>query len=166
MNMVQAYFERTKNYSALRFIVEMSLISMPFKVLMGVFVSIIESLSETSLGGDTTGAIDRGDPLSLFIIAVVFTPILETFIGQWFPILIVKIFTKKVFHVITWSSLLFAMQHLHVGIGGLLYTFPIAITLAWSFWYYRSHSFSKAYWMTTAVHALHNAIAVSFYFTL
>jgi len=54
-------------------------------------------------------------------------------------------------------------QHLHVGLSGFIYTFPVAVLLSWSFLVYRLKSRWEAFWVTAAVYSLHNFIAFCLY---
>ena len=153
------YFENTKQYSTRRFILEMALIPFPLKLLLGVAYAL--------LGGEvsqsTTDAIAGNGILTLVIAAVIIAPLIETFVGQWLPIWIVSLFTKRVANIVVISAVIFALQHLHVGFSGFLTALPVAIFLSWCFVVGRSCSLWKSIWTTAAVHAVHNSCAVFLY---
>jgi membrane protease YdiL (CAAX protease family) len=149
------YLQRTREYSTWRFILEFTFLAFPLKML---FV-----LPYVALGGEmgsTTQAAYKGDPLQLFILACVAAPLVETILGQWLPIRAVWFFSKRWPVLLGVSTVLFAAMHLYVGFSGFLATFPVAFLLAWSFLVHREYSRWKAYWVTSAIHALHNFITV------
>lgn len=118
---------------------------------------------EMSGGASTTDSIVMvGVPL--IIVSFVVLPI-ETLIGQTFPIwLMRRIGVRRWRWLILGSSLLFGAIHLTVDVGSFFVGFGggIALSLCWLAW--REGSFMKAMIGTTAVHALHNAIAFGVFF--
>lgn len=147
------YLQRTREYSTLRFIVEFTLLAFPLKML---FV-----LPYAALGGklgSTTEAVYDGNAVKFLLLACVAAPLLETFVGQWVPIRLTWFFSRRWSVLLLVSSTVFAAQHLHVGFSGFLATFPVAFLLAWSFLVYREYSRWRAYWVTAAIHGLHNFI--------
>jgi membrane protease YdiL (CAAX protease family) len=150
---LRSYLQGTRDYSIPRFIVEFTLIAFPLKVL---FV-----LPWVLLGGklgSTTEAVYKGDPVRFLLLACVAAPLLETFVGQWIPIRLTWFFSRRWSVLLLVSATVFAAQHLHVGFSGFLFTFPVAFLLSWSFLVYREYSRWRAYWVTAAIHSLHNFI--------
>jgi hypothetical protein len=152
------YLLGTIFYSRRRFIVELALIAFPCKILF--------MLPWMMLGLDiksTTEAVDKGDTSLLFFLACIVAPALETLIGQWIPIRVMYYFTNRITPIMIGSAAFFAAQHLHVGLSGFVYTFPVALLLSWSFLVYRRRSRWEAYWVTASIHCLHNFIVLLFY---
>jgi len=152
------YFAGTLYYSRFRFIVEFALLAFPLKVLV-LIPWMLLGLEVNS----TTEAVDTGSTLRLFVLGCIIAPMSETLIGQWLPIRLLYFYTKDRALILVGSAIFFAAQHLYVGFAGFIYTFPIAILLSWSFLAYRRHSRWEAYWVTTAIHSLHNFIAFYLY---
>jgi hypothetical protein len=155
--LVAAYFERTLGYSAPRLIVEMALVPFPLKFGLGLIYAALGLGVPTS----TTEALARSGVPALIFGGLVLAPLLETLIGQWFGIWLVSRFTTAVPTVVGVSALLFALQHLHVGLAGALTAFPPGIFLSWCFLVGRRQSRWRAYWTTAATHGLHNACAIA-----
>jgi hypothetical protein len=61
------------------------------------------------------------------------------------------------------SAIFFALLHLHVGWTGPLTVLPGALVFSWCWWVQWHRSLGRAYWMTTVLHAAHNAIALLIY---
>ncbi len=93
-----------------------------------------------------------------------FAPLLETLIGQWLPLWIASWFTRKTAWRVAFSAVAFSAMHLYVGFTGFLSTLPPGIFLAWSFALKRERSRWEAYWVTSAIHALHNFVALFFFY--
>lgn len=155
---IRRYLLGTIYYSRRRFIIELALIAFPCKILFMV-PWVLLGLEINS----TTEVVDKGSTLLLFFLGCVVAPIVETFIGQWIPIRVMYYFTNRISAILIVSALFFAAQHLHVGLSGFVYTFPIAVLLSWSFLVYRQRSRWEAYWVTAAIHSLHNFIALLMY---
>jgi hypothetical protein len=150
------YLNGTRLYSTWRFILEFTLLAFPLKML---FV-----LPYAALGGklgSTTEAAYNGNPVQFLLLACVAAPLLETFIGQWIPIRLTWFFSHRWSVLLLSSATVFAAQHLHVGFSGFLATFPVAFLLSWSFLVYREYSRWRAYWVTAAIHGLHNFITAT-----
>jgi len=153
------YFERTRSYSTARFVIELALVPFPLKVLLGALISLLG----TSTFETTTDVLAEEGVGTLLIGCLIIAPLLETVVGQWLPIWLLSLATRSVPLIVCGSAFLFALQHLHVGIPGVVITYPIAVFLSWSFLSMRKASFARAYWVTAAIHALHNALAIGIY---
>lgn len=158
---VQAYFKKTRRYSRLRFVVELALVPFPIKMFLAIVWAIFGQNTQS-----TTEVIDKGNPIELTILACIVAPLVETVIGQWFPIWVTSFFTKNLPILLSVSSIFFAIQHLHVGFSGILIALPPGIFLSWSFLVKRERSKWEAYWVTSAIHSLHNLIALAFYYSI
>ena len=101
---------------------------------------------------------EMGRWYALFL-GVIFAPLIETILGQWLPIRIARIWTENAKVLLWTSTCVFALQHIHAGFSGLAVGFGGGIVLAFAFLAWYRVSFGKAFWMTSAIHALHNGIA-------
>jgi hypothetical protein len=153
------YFERTRSYSTPRFIIELALVPFPVKAALGMIMGLVADPSFET----TTDALAEGGIEMLMVGGLILAPLIETVIGQWLPIWLLSYVTRSEALLVAGSAFLFALQHLHVGIPGVVITFPIGVILSWSFLAMRKTSRSKAYWVTTAIHAGHNALAIGLY---
>lgn len=94
-----------------------------------------------------------------FVMGVVFAPLIETIFGQWLPIRVARIWTENP-KILLWSATcVFAIQHIHAGFSGLAVGLGGGVVLAFAFLAWYRVGFGKAFWMTSAIHAVHNGIA-------
>lgn len=96
---------------------------------------------------------------AFFSLVVIVAPIIETFIGQVFPIkLIQKILPgHRSYLAVFTSAIFFALLHYGYSIWYSLLTFPLAILLAKTYIIFQKRQ-ESSYWVTTGVHALRNFI--------
>ena len=113
-------------------------------------------------GADTTGPVlDRG--LWLVFVAFAILPV-ETCLGQWLPIwLLGKLGVRTWFALCAWSGAFFGVLHLGSGLGGWAVGFTSGAVLSHCWLSWRAKSLGTAFWFTTAVHAVHNALAFLLY---
>lgn len=157
MNPVIRYLHNTETYSTARYIVEMTAVGYGLKILSSV---IFFALIFSTTGQDITDQMDQPVFGSFLIIsAVLIAPILETIVGQMIPIWFTSLFTKNTYLPIIVSSLFFTILHPFPSFGAIL---PIAFIFAWTYSIKQKVSHWHAYWITTAIHALHNGIALLF----
>lgn len=153
---ISTYLQRTKKYSNIRFIVELVALDFVLKVSLAIFPGLL-----INTGGESnTEKLAQEGLWMLFLGLVIVTPALETIIGQWLPIKIASLFTNNKDRIVLFSALFFSS--LHIPTGGLttfLAVLPGGVVLAWSFLIKQEESFYEAYWITTAIHGLHNFIA-------
>ena len=97
---------------------------------------------------------------SAFIAAILGAPLVETVLGQWLPVRIGRIFTQRRALLICLSTAAFTAMHLHAGVKGVAVGVSVGVLLAFSFVHWQRVSTARAYWITTAVHALHNGVAL------
>lgn len=93
-----------------------------------------------------------------FVTAVIAAPPIETFLGQFLPILIVSRFTSRNSVKIFFSSLVFSLSHLPV-LGFLIGAFLIGIIFSWGYIIKSKQSRKKAFLLITLIHSLHNLLA-------
>lgn len=103
----------------------------------------------------------RDVPKYLFI-ALIVGPIVELILWQWLPVMVARRYKVR-FWIQVWISLVFFfLPHFGNGVssalkGGLFSGFYTVFTyVCW-----RERSLREAFYMTYAVHAAHNAIAVA-----
>ena len=160
--LVGTYFERTRSYSTPRFIVELSLVPFGAKIAIALILHLVgQTPAET-----TTDVLADEGLAALFFGGLILSPLIETVVGQWLFIWLLSFLTRSTPVLVLGSALLFSALHLHVGIAGALIVFPIGIALSWSFILFRARSRQHAYWVTAAVHSLHNGVAIFLYLLL
>ena len=98
---------------------------------------------------------------SAFIAAILGAPLVETLLGQWLPVRIGRIFTQRRALLICLSTIVFAAMHLHAGVKGVATGISVGLLLAFSFVHWQRVNTCRAYWITTAIHALHNGVALA-----
>jgi hypothetical protein len=151
------YFRRTKNYSRVRFIIEMVVVAFITKVIFGLIYSLAT--------GDVGEGVDQGiDDLlqygwGMLVLSLTLFASLETLIGQWLIIWITSKFTGNLYIKLFASAAVFSALHIDPIL--IATVFPIGIILAWSFILYRRQSRWSAFCITTAIHLIHNLIAAS-----
>jgi hypothetical protein len=156
---VNKYFQRTKKYSAKRFILEMSILAFILKIgviiLSGLFflsIGVIPPASDISYEKEL---IEQG--ILSATVFIILAAAFETLTAQAFILWIMAYFTKNIFWQILVSSVIFAL--LHVDPMLIAIVFPIGIVLAWSYKVYRNKSFLMAFLVTTIIHVNHNLFA-------
>jgi len=144
--------------SPLRFGIAMVSIIFGLKILAIPLVLVLG-------GGDTSGPVLKGGaPLVLLAFAIL--PI-ETFLGQAFPLwLLMKLGVRQRFALCALSGTFFGVLHLSAGFGGWVIGFTAGIVLSYCWLSWRVKSLGTAFWLTTAVHAAHNAVAFPLYMVL
>lgn len=101
------------------------------------------------------------NPYMLFFTTIAVSPIIETLIGQMLPILIIRHFIKSSWIILVISAIIFTVPHSIVDISRAIPSFLCGILLAFSFLHWLKISINKAYWVTWAIHFLHNGIIMS-----
>ena len=157
------YLERTRSYSDLRLVVELTLVSFAMKIAVlvpAVLIIIIGSMFvdiPTDFLSSEKTSWDMS--IGLLIFATLIAPPIETLFCQLLPIEIVQYFTSRLAWPIIISSILFGL--LHGGYAQKFSSFSIGLVLAWVYVIKRTEPGGKAFWLTVVVHALHNFIAFS-----
>jgi len=156
------YFQKTKSYSSIRFIIEIVLLIFLLKIAVALFFATI---IEDDIISNTEKSAQDGF-IYFLVSGVILAPIIETLIGQWLPIQVASLFFHRPAILICISAFFFSFLHVSDDLAGLVGFFavlPGAVLLAWSFIIKRKESFWHAYWITTAIHGLHNLIALCIY---
>lgn len=157
--MIANYVENLRKKSMVRFILELALIIFVVKV---PFVIATEQIFTYVGRADIVEMYEETQvikPEFFDVLAgLVLAPILETVAGQWLPIGIYSFFSKNRKILILISSMWFMFMHYPV-----VTFFPAAffagIVLAWCWLEMRQQGLFKAFWVTTSVHFVHNALA-------
>lgn len=112
-----------------------------------------------SIGGPE--ALKKLPPLVVFFTAVILVPILETALCQMLPIRLIQMLMKEraFWPAVLGSTLFFASLHLDYSVWYFLVILPAGLILALIYIRFQDRP-ESAFWMTTAVHAGRNALAV------
>jgi hypothetical protein len=116
------------------------------------------------LAGLVSGAEQReiGDIGAFIISALLIAPWFETALLQWLPIAICRRLGAGRRLQIGVSLVLFAVPHFMVAsLTGLSAGLVGGFYFAFTYTTWRRHSAARAYWMTTAHHALYNGLLVA-----
>jgi hypothetical protein len=116
-------------------------------------VAIIDSFFEQS-GRPSLEAM--GD-LSFFLLAVIFSPVVETLLFQMLPVSICLQRHRSAVEAFLWSSIPFALMHSAHGLGifiGVGVVCGVIFGLSAVLWAKRS--LAASFWVVCSVHALHN----------
>lgn len=164
---IKNYFERTKKYSLVRFVFELTVLAFGLKIISSIIWTIFENILHTTLGrvpelGQNMPEDIKIYPWITLMFFVTLGPALETLLGQALPMRVVSFFTHKRAAKILVSAIFFASLHYYPFL--IVNVFPVGIILAWSYLYHRETSFARAFWVTTSIHALHNLIALGLQF--
>ncbi|RJP22194.1 MAG: CPBP family intramembrane metalloprotease [Candidatus Omnitrophota bacterium] len=151
-SILRGYYFKSRQYSDLRFIVELLILSFALKFALGLSFAFLN-----------TGPVDNAalaqtamNPLLFFVLACLLSPPLETICCQWLPIAAVSSYTEKLFPPLLLSSIFFASLHFIGGIFQVLITFFPGLLFAWSFLVKREQSLWQALWITSLIHTIHN----------
>lgn len=163
LQFIKNYFGKTTLYSIPRYILELTLVIYILKLLTvfvwlpieGILYLILGYIPE--LGQNAPDDIEIYDPFILFTFVGI-APFFETFTGQWIPIWIASFYTRKIIAKILFSSIIFAAFHVQPFL--IVNIFPAGVILAWTFVIFRRKSKRLAFFVTSAVHMLHNAVAL------
>ena len=123
-----------------------------------LFFLIYFDISEDEIGGVD---ISKYSIWGLFIVAVVFAPVIETFFGQALPIKLIQRFLGKKFKLIALftSAIIFSFGHFGYSIWYSIIILPMGFLLAETYIIFQKRK-ESSFWITTAVHSLRNLIAV------
>ena len=156
------YLEWLMAMKPLRFILVFSLHLFVLKVLVSL---TIEVLTLPFPDWETSGTVNPAKIIAekgygyAFAFGVIAAPLGETLLGQWLPIRITRIFTSRPAILLWVSTFIFAIQHLHAGFSGLAVGVGGGVVLAFAFLTHYPNGLKPAFWITTAIHALHNGVA-------
>ena len=157
MQLIKAFYSKWRKMKPVSFILTTTFLNFILMIPI-ILVLIYFEIEENEIGGID---IEKYSFLGFFFLAVVFAPILETLIGQAFPIkLTQKILQNKLNIIpILISATLFELMHFGYSIWYSLLTFPLGLLLAETYMIFQKRK-ESSFWVTTAVHSLRNLIAV------
>ncbi len=157
------YLAGTRSHTATRFIFEMILLAWFLKILVTLPISLTVLLlyGDPAVWQNPQQAAFTVQPVASTILALGIAPILETLIGQWAPILIIRQLTMREWPALAVATLLFAGLHF-VSWDAMIFiaTIPVGFVFAWSFLVWQRRSVAHGIGITAAIHACHNAIAL------
>lgn len=157
---IKNYAQKTKTYSALRFIFELSFVAIIGKMLIGLACFAVASIFvDINVNNLPTRFKNPSSPVFLFFLLCVIVPIFETIIFQWLPIKFLRKITSSITFIIIADAILFTLAHWPLGFAYMMIVLPVAIIFAWS-WIVYNNSFSKALGVTASMHALINFSAI------
>ncbi|MDR0437036.1 MAG: CPBP family intramembrane metalloprotease [Bacteroidales bacterium] len=103
---------------------------------------------------------EKGLPYGIAVL-VALMPIVETFLYQYLPIIIVNKFSKNKYLQVFISAILFGLGHITHSISYAIFAIFTGVVLATGFILYKeNHSTQKAFWVTALVHGLFNLVSV------
>jgi membrane protease YdiL (CAAX protease family) len=160
---IQAYFERVSSYSKPRFIIELTLMCFLLKFISVFLATIVFSWFGINSQTDTAfeQSLVSGGLVNAFFLIIIFASF-ETITGQWLMLWVSSKFTKSNLKRIVASAVIFSALHIEPIL--IAAVFPIGLVLAWVFLTKRKTSTWEAFWVTTAIHVLHNLIVLSLVF--
>jgi len=131
---------------------------------------VVAASSPKALSTTTEQIAAHGSAVLIWV-AVIIAPPTETILLQMFPIMVLSLFTRSIVTINLGSTLVFSYFHFDEGLINALSMLPVGIILAATFLrFQREKSGYKNYLYsiiaTTALHAIHNGIAVGLYLTL
>lgn len=142
---------------------EMTLLAWFLKIVLTLPISltVLWLYGDPSVWENPQQAAFAAQPMASAILALGVAPILETLLGQWAPIFMMRQLTSREWPVLAVTTLLFASLHF-VSWDAMIFvaTIPVGFVLAWSFLVWQRRSLAHAIGVTTAIHACHNAIAL------
>ncbi len=156
--MLQKFYQNWVKMKPLKFIFTTVFIGFMSMITIGIILFLI------GVDSDEIGKLDytKFSVAYLFLLAVVIAPIIETFIGQILPIKLIQYLFKNKSEIISilFSAIIFSLMHISYSIWYSILIFPLAFLLAKTYVIFQKRK-ESSYWMTTAVHALHNLIAIT-----
>lgn len=95
------------------------------------------------------------------VLAILVAPWLETLLLQMLPVGLARLCGAGRSVQLILSMVVFAALHFIEGVGtGLAAGIVLGFYLAFTYTHWRRHSRTRAFWMTTAQHMIHNTVAV------
>ncbi len=141
-----------------KFVVLMTFLAFLLKVLAYFIANIIFGIWQNptleKLIQDTNV---QPNIMTLIISGIIIAPIIETVVGQLIPIKITSLFTKKTSINLIISVIVFSGLH---DYSNILTGIGVGTILAYSYLLKLKISEKEAFFTTTAIHLLHNLIAV------
>jgi hypothetical protein len=147
------YLEKTRSYSTVRLVIELTLISTVLEALLWNMLLL-------SPWGASCEALERWmNSLArmprAWILYILVAPVFETALLQLLPIKVTSLFTSRPSVLVTVSAILFAAWHTGFQSIGVI---PGGLILGYVFVLKGRESLGNAFCVTAAIHMLHNAI--------
>lgn len=171
--MVKPYFNNLPQLKTSRFIIEVSFLAFGIKIIAALTLagaSLIpgaEMLSSPVAGDFLVNyfyVAESGSvvfPLLIILLFVLVAPIGETFFLQLLPIELLSAITGNPRFSILLSTILFATLH---GFPDMLIMLPAGFIFAWSYYIQRDRSKRHGFLVTSALHAIQNAVVILIYY--
>jgi hypothetical protein len=148
-----------------------SLHVIPFIAVMVVYLQILKFLGAYPIGWLTNGTLTAVPSLKrigfsyALLLTVILVPLIETVIGQWLPIWLVRFLSGRWVVLLIVSAVCFGLLHVFGPVRGMPLKFVIGFTtglvFSFSFLCWERVSKWRAYAVTATVHALHNLVAIA-----
>ena len=147
------YLEKTRSYSTIRLVVELTLISTVLEQLLWTMLLL-------SPWGAACAALERiwisfARAPSAWIQIILVGPLFETALLQLIPIKMISLFTSRPGVLVIVSAIIFAAWHTGFQSIGVI---PSGLILGYVFVLKGRESLGNAFCITAAIHMLHNAI--------
>ncbi|SMO41383.1 CPBP family intramembrane glutamic endopeptidase [Fodinibius sediminis] len=159
------YLRTIKKYKTVRFLFELTLLSLVAKLL---FVMVIgwgyETFTDSNFAALETPIDKSKKTFSLFFLACFFAPFVETFFFNLIPIYLLHKVIDNSCLLILAASIVFSIIHISYDYIYPIIIFPLSIILSFGFVVKMRVSFRKAFWVTFLIHALHNFISIAILF--
>lgn len=162
-SLLTKYFQKTKHYSTVRFILEFSVVSIFLKIASLTLVAILFSFFNIPLlpTQPQFSESEIKQPLLLIFDSSIFAPIVETFLFQMMPTMILSKLKVGERSQMILLGLLFASAHLYTGFFGFVATLPLGIFWVWIYHLKSKQSQKQAFFNVAAIHSLHNLSATA-----
>ena len=155
------FYNYWTSFSTLKFILFSTLLSVIATVPIVAAFELL-GLTEKDIGGTD---FDKLGIDGFIIVGVILAPLLETLFFQLLPIRLLQKFLNKNASKIALvvSSLLFSAAHATYSIWYALAIFPMGVVLAVAYIHFQQRN-KTGFWVTTAIHALRNSLAIITFF--
>ncbi|MBX4187270.1 MAG: hypothetical protein KW802_03390 [Candidatus Doudnabacteria bacterium] len=149
------YFRNTKNYSTIRFILEMAVLAFVLKIIFTIGAIALGVAVNLGYQNDIQNELLSDRFLPYVIVLIV--PVIETLL-LGLTIFIISRFTKNLYYQIFIAAIVFAVMHREPIL--MIAMFPIGAIFSWSYKLNRRISLWRAIWVTSSIHALLNLSAI------
>lgn len=156
-NQLNRFYKYWISLSPIKYVLFSTMLSLILSIPYVIYFEIV-GITDSQIKGPE---FEKYSILENFILAVIIAPIFETYIGQVFPIKIIKKYVNwnKTIIAISVSTLLFSLLHIQYSFWYFLLTLPIAFILAVTYISFQERK-PSGFWMTAFVHAAKNLLAV------
>jgi membrane protease YdiL (CAAX protease family) len=154
---LKGFYRYWTSLGPLKFILFSTAISVVTTIPIAAAFELL-GLTEAEIGG---ADLEELGVAGFVFVGVILAPLLETLFFQTIPIKLVQKFVGWHTNQVAWalSSLLFALAHASYSIWYAIAILPLGMVLAVAYIHFEQKN-RTGYWVTAAVHALRNALAV------